>query len=84
MHVFRSKDGFIDYGQILMDSLLQMLVYSLGMTLYWSVDFHLPQNQVGVRDKALIFYSVPSLSHTSVITVDFFFPLSMISASPVE
>uniref|UniRef100_A0A3Q1JIE4 KIND domain-containing protein n=1 Tax=Anabas testudineus TaxID=64144 RepID=A0A3Q1JIE4_ANATE len=23
----------------------QMLVYSLGMTLYWSVDFHLPQNQ---------------------------------------
>uniref|UniRef100_A0A667YJZ3 KIND domain-containing protein n=1 Tax=Myripristis murdjan TaxID=586833 RepID=A0A667YJZ3_9TELE len=22
-----------------------MLVYSLGMTLYWSVDFHLPQNQ---------------------------------------
>lgn len=27
--------------------LLQMLVYSLGMTLYWSVDFHLPQNQVG-------------------------------------
>lgn len=23
-----------------------MLVYSLGMTLYWSVDFHLPQNQV--------------------------------------
>uniref|UniRef100_A0A671YM84 FERM and PDZ domain containing 2 n=1 Tax=Sparus aurata TaxID=8175 RepID=A0A671YM84_SPAAU len=24
---------------------LRMLVYSLGMTLYWSVDFHLPQNQ---------------------------------------
>uniref|UniRef100_A0A8C4DZS6 Non-specific protein-tyrosine kinase n=1 Tax=Dicentrarchus labrax TaxID=13489 RepID=A0A8C4DZS6_DICLA len=23
----------------------RMLVYSLGMTLYWSVDFHLPQNQ---------------------------------------
>uniref|UniRef100_A0A3Q3EAE2 KIND domain-containing protein n=1 Tax=Hippocampus comes TaxID=109280 RepID=A0A3Q3EAE2_HIPCM len=23
----------------------QMLVYSLGMTLYWAVDFHLPQNQ---------------------------------------
>uniref|UniRef100_A0A672ZVM9 FERM and PDZ domain containing 2 n=1 Tax=Sphaeramia orbicularis TaxID=375764 RepID=A0A672ZVM9_9TELE len=23
----------------------KMLVYSLGMTLYWSVDFHLPQNQ---------------------------------------
>uniref|UniRef100_A0A673WNU0 KIND domain-containing protein n=1 Tax=Salmo trutta TaxID=8032 RepID=A0A673WNU0_SALTR len=23
----------------------QMLVYSLGMTLYWSVDYHLPQNQ---------------------------------------
>lgn len=28
----------------------QMLVYSLGMTLYWSVDFHLPQNQVGTPD----------------------------------
>ncbi|XP_057703939.1 tyrosine-protein phosphatase non-receptor type 13 isoform X2 [Corythoichthys intestinalis] len=25
--------------------LIHMLVYSLGMTLYWSVDFHLPQNQ---------------------------------------
>lgn len=23
-----------------------MLVYSLGMTLYWAVDFQLPQNQV--------------------------------------
>ncbi|KAJ8014058.1 hypothetical protein DPEC_G00036310 [Dallia pectoralis] len=23
----------------------KMLVYSLGMTLYWSVDYHLPQNQ---------------------------------------
>uniref|UniRef100_A0A4W4DVW3 KIND domain-containing protein n=1 Tax=Electrophorus electricus TaxID=8005 RepID=A0A4W4DVW3_ELEEL len=23
----------------------QMIVYSLGMTLYWSVDYHLPQNQ---------------------------------------
>lgn len=28
----------------------QMLVYSLGMTLYWSVDFHLPQNQVGATE----------------------------------
>ncbi|XP_034008310.1 tyrosine-protein phosphatase non-receptor type 13 [Trematomus bernacchii] len=26
-------------------ALERMLVYSLGMTLYWSVDFHLPQNQ---------------------------------------
>lgn len=25
---------------------LQMVVYSLGMTLYWCVDYHLPQNQV--------------------------------------
>lgn len=25
---------------------VQMLVYSLGMTLYWAVDFQLPQNQV--------------------------------------
>uniref|UniRef100_A0A8C1Y5Z6 KIND domain-containing protein n=1 Tax=Cyprinus carpio TaxID=7962 RepID=A0A8C1Y5Z6_CYPCA len=24
----------------------QMAVYSLGMTLYWTVDYHLPQNQV--------------------------------------
>lgn len=27
-----------------------MLVYSLGMTLYWSVDFQLSQNQVGAPD----------------------------------
>ena len=24
----------------------QMVVYSLGMTLYWCIDYHLPQNQV--------------------------------------
>eukprot|EP00063_Salmo_salar_P079194 XP_014054029.1 PREDICTED: LOW QUALITY PROTEIN: FERM and PDZ domain-containing protein 2 [Salmo salar] len=27
------------------DVMEKMLVYSLGMTLYWSVDYHLPQNQ---------------------------------------
>lgn len=30
-----------------------MLVYSLGMTLYWSVDFHLPPNQVGAPESTL-------------------------------
>ncbi|KAF3842129.1 hypothetical protein F7725_024080 [Dissostichus mawsoni] len=33
----------------------RMLVYSLGMTLYWSVDFHLPQNQVGHSQLSSLF-----------------------------
>lgn len=28
----------------------QIIVYSLGMTLYWSVDYHLPQNQVSLTE----------------------------------
>lgn len=28
----------------------QIIVYSLGMTLYWSVDYHLPQNQVSFTE----------------------------------
>lgn len=44
-----------------------MLVYSLGMTLYWSVDFHLPQNQVRAPDKkaAHFFISAITLPHHS-------------------
>lgn len=45
----------------LIDFVAQMLVYSLGMTLYWSVDFHLPQNQVGSPDGCLqvVFFLTP-------------------------
>uniref|UniRef100_A0A3B4B6M0 KIND domain-containing protein n=1 Tax=Periophthalmus magnuspinnatus TaxID=409849 RepID=A0A3B4B6M0_9GOBI len=44
----------------------QMLVYSLGMTLYWSVDFHLPQNQpVQLSDhlNSLLLSMCEDLSH---------------------
>lgn len=45
-----------------------MLVYSLGMTLYWSVDFHLPQNQVGrPSHKAVRLKSIPFCSYTYLI-----------------
>lgn len=36
----------------------QMVVYSLGMTLYWCVDYHLPQNQV----RSVLFGLVPPFS----------------------
>ncbi|KAJ0067194.1 hypothetical protein NL108_012930, partial [Boleophthalmus pectinirostris] len=44
----------------------RMLVYSLGMTLYWSVDFHLPQNQpVQLSDhlNSLLLSMCEDLSH---------------------
>ncbi|KAM8852417.1 tyrosine-protein phosphatase non-receptor type 13 isoform 1-T1 [Synchiropus picturatus] len=44
----------------------RMLVYSLGMTLYWSVDFHLPQNQpVQLSDRlnSLLLSMCEDLSH---------------------
>lgn len=46
----------------------QMLVYSLGMTLYWSVDFHLPQNQVGRSShKAVHLKDMPYFSYAYLI-----------------
>ncbi|XP_013768980.1 tyrosine-protein phosphatase non-receptor type 13 isoform X2 [Pundamilia nyererei] len=47
----------------------RMLVYSLGMTLYWSVDFHLPQNQpVQLSDhlNSLLLSMCEDLSHRRV------------------
>uniref|UniRef100_A0A3Q0T442 KIND domain-containing protein n=1 Tax=Amphilophus citrinellus TaxID=61819 RepID=A0A3Q0T442_AMPCI len=57
-------------GQVnLVFSVVQMLVYSLGMTLYWSVDFHLPQNQpVQLSDhlNSLLLSMCEDLSHRRV------------------
>ncbi|XP_067092678.1 tyrosine-protein phosphatase non-receptor type 13 [Osmerus mordax] len=47
----------------------KMLVYSLGMTLYWSVDYHLPQNQpVPLSDhlNCLLLSMCEDLSHRRV------------------
>ncbi|CAL1578039.1 unnamed protein product [Knipowitschia caucasica] len=47
----------------------RMLVYSLGMTLYWSVDFHLPQNQpVQLSDhlNSLLLSMCEDLSHRRI------------------
>lgn len=45
----------------------QMVVYSLGMTLYWCVDYHLPQNQV----RSAIFHLelVPFLASSGVLSI---------------
>lgn len=51
--------------------LAQMLVYSLGMTLYWSVDFHLPQNQVGTADMKLLYF-VPLKKMTCIVLISSF------------
>lgn len=60
-----------------------MLVYSLGMTLYWSVDFHLPQNQVGAplsQSCAFKIRTILLLYYTDLNE----FPSSPLSARPVE
>lgn len=60
----------------------QMLVYSLGMTLYWSVDFHLPQNQVGCPShKAVPLKYIPFCSCTYLIWM---ISPCLLSARPVE
>ncbi|KAK0135607.1 FERM and PDZ domain-containing protein 2 [Merluccius polli] len=41
----------------------RMLVYSLGMTLYWSVDYHLPQNQLSDNLNSLLLSMCEDLVH---------------------
>lgn len=49
-----------------------MLVYSLGMTLYWAVDFQLPQNQVAPQS-LLYFKPALQISHNYDENLPFFF-----------
>lgn len=46
LNAFECTFLLFKYFLLLCHYSFQMTVYSLGMTLYWSVDYHLPQNQV--------------------------------------
>ncbi len=59
----------------------QMVVYSLGMTLYWCVDYHLPQNQV-LSSPFYLFPQTHSCTFLALVRHPFW--LSPVSSQPVQ
>ncbi|NXB63104.1 FRPD2 protein, partial [Struthidea cinerea] len=49
--------------------LTKMLVYSLGMTLYWSADYQVPPNQASNTNIFALFYSGSDQLHTLLLTL---------------
>ncbi|NXV78343.1 FRPD2 protein, partial [Atlantisia rogersi] len=49
--------------------LTKMLVYSLGMTLYWSADYQVPPNQASNTNILIIFSSLSDQLHTLLLTL---------------
>lgn len=59
---------------------VQMVVYSLGMTLYWCVDYHVPQNQVFTPSSASCSYSFLHILSSYLSST----LLSPVSSQPVQ